>query len=386
MGRKKIKIERIADERNRQVTFTKRKNGLMKKAMELSVLCDFDIALVIYNSHAKLYQYSSGNIEDVLRRFHTECAEAHEVRNNQDLFDQHFSSQADTSARGKNAASTSKRRGNVWRRVAMKTGSYYEDEEAFDEMEDDDEDAEEDEMEEEEDDSKVSSRSKGKEVVASRQSNRRRKTESLPPVSRSEVSNGDENRKGSNQHVAGASGDKTKRDRNARRRFKVEVAEEIKEEHDDKNIEYCGASSAFGHKLRANEMNDMAILVDKDDNPLEIPPEGMELISPTFRWLGSPFPPPNFGDKSMTDANGSSGRAKNLSILIPECMYDDGKRAHGLLGDAHYKLSPSPGPLTALLNSHLAGAPAFTIDHVATHDGRDVYEGFPLSPRVSRQT
>lgn len=399
MGRKKIKIERIADERNRQVTFTKRKNGLMKKAMELSVLCDCDIALVIYNSHAKLYQYSSGNIEDVLRRFHTECAEAHEVRNNQDLFDQHFSSQADTSARGKNAASTSKRRGNVWRRVAIKTGSYYEDEEAFDEMEDDDEDAEEDEMEEEEDDSKVSSRSKGKEVVASRQSNRRRKTESLTPVSRSamfhaharakrdKVSNGDENRKGSNQHVAGASGDKTKRDRNARRRFKVEVAEEIKEEHDDKNIEYCGASSAFGHKLQANEMNDMAILVDKDDNPLEIPPEGMELISPTFRWLGSPFPPPNFGDKSMTDANGSSGRARNLSILIPECMYDDdGKHAHGLLGDAHDKLSPSPGPLTALLNSHLAGAPAFTIDHVATHDGRDVYEGFPLSPRVSRQT
>ena len=134
-------------------------------------------------------------------------------------------------------------------------------------------------MEEEEDDSKVSSRSKGKEVVASRQSNRRRKTESLTPVSRSamfhaharakrdKVSNGDENRKGSNQHVTGASNDKTKRDRNARRRFKVEVAEEIKEEHDDKNIEYCGASSAFGHKLQANEMNDMAIHVDKDDNP-----------------------------------------------------------------------------------------------------------------------
>lgn len=394
MGRKKIKIERIADERNRQVTFTKRKNGLMKKAMELSVLCDCDIALVIYNSHAKLYQYSSGNIEDVLRRFQTECAEAHEARNNQDLFDQHFSSQVDTSARGKNEASTSKRRGNVWRRVAMKTGSYYEDEEAFDEMEDEDELEEEDEMEEE-GDSKFSSRSKGKEIVGSRQSNRRQKTEDLPPVSRSamfhaharvkrdKVSHGDENGKGSKQCVAGPSGDTSKGTRNTRRRFKVEVAEQTKEDRDDGNAEYCGAISAFSHKLRGYDIDDVAILVDKDDNPLEIPPEGMELISPTFRWLGSPLP--NFGDKSTTDANGSVGRARNLSILIPESVYgDDGKRAHDSLGGAHDKVSPSPGPLTALLNSHLAGAPAFTIDHVTTHDGRDVYEGFPLSPRASR--
>ena len=56
VGRKKIRIERITDERNRQVTFTKRKNGLMKKAMELSVLCDCDIALVIFNSNNKLFQ------------------------------------------------------------------------------------------------------------------------------------------------------------------------------------------------------------------------------------------------------------------------------------------------------------------------------------------
>jgi hypothetical protein len=44
------------------VTFTKRKNGLMKKAMELSVLCDCQIALVIFNSNNKLFQYSSGDI------------------------------------------------------------------------------------------------------------------------------------------------------------------------------------------------------------------------------------------------------------------------------------------------------------------------------------
>ena len=54
MGRKKISIARISDERNRQVTFTKRKFGLMKKAYELSVLCDCEIAVIIFNSHNKV--------------------------------------------------------------------------------------------------------------------------------------------------------------------------------------------------------------------------------------------------------------------------------------------------------------------------------------------
>ncbi|KAF9560532.1 myocyte enhancer factor, partial [Lunasporangiospora selenospora] len=54
MGRKKIQIKTIMDERNRQVTFQKRRFGLMKKAMELSVLCDCQIGLIIFNSNNKL--------------------------------------------------------------------------------------------------------------------------------------------------------------------------------------------------------------------------------------------------------------------------------------------------------------------------------------------
>ena len=94
VGRKKIRIERIADERNRQVTFTKRKNGLMKKAMELSVLCDCQIALVIFNSNNKLFQYSSGDINQVLTRFKNDTVGPHEKRTNKDLFAQHFKNQA----------------------------------------------------------------------------------------------------------------------------------------------------------------------------------------------------------------------------------------------------------------------------------------------------
>ena len=68
-----------------QVTFTKRKNGLMKKAMELSVLCDCDIALVIFNSHNKLFQYSSKDIDSILAKYSKVCHEPHEKRNNTDV-------------------------------------------------------------------------------------------------------------------------------------------------------------------------------------------------------------------------------------------------------------------------------------------------------------
>mmetsp|Transcript_3993 Transcript_3993/g.14198 ORF Transcript_3993/g.14198 Transcript_3993/m.14198 type:complete len:370 (+) Transcript_3993:199-1308(+) len=93
MGRKKIRIERIPDERNRQVTFTKRKNGLMKKAMELSVLCECDIALLIFNSNGKLFQYASTDLETVLGKYAQWSGEARETRNNRDLFAQHCADQ-----------------------------------------------------------------------------------------------------------------------------------------------------------------------------------------------------------------------------------------------------------------------------------------------------
>ncbi|KAM9376678.1 myocyte enhancer factor 2aa isoform 3-T5 [Pholidichthys leucotaenia] len=84
MGRKKIQITRIMDERNRQVTFTKRKFGLMKKAYELSILCDCEIALIIFNSSNKLFQYASTDMDKVLLKY-TEYNEPHESRTNSDI-------------------------------------------------------------------------------------------------------------------------------------------------------------------------------------------------------------------------------------------------------------------------------------------------------------
>ncbi|KAI8812109.1 MADS box transcription factor MEF2, partial [Cladochytrium replicatum] len=65
MGRKKIKIQQIQDERNRQVTFLKRKYGLMKKAYELSVLCDCEISLIIFNHNNKLVQFASSDMDQI---------------------------------------------------------------------------------------------------------------------------------------------------------------------------------------------------------------------------------------------------------------------------------------------------------------------------------
>jgi hypothetical protein len=69
VGRKKVDIRPIPEGRKRQVTFMKRKTGLLKKAMELSILCQCEMAVVIFNHNGKLYDYGSTNIHKTIRRF-----------------------------------------------------------------------------------------------------------------------------------------------------------------------------------------------------------------------------------------------------------------------------------------------------------------------------
>ncbi|KAL4276509.1 hypothetical protein AHAS_Ahas20G0214300 [Arachis hypogaea] len=59
MGRGKIEIKRIENTTNRQVTFCKHRNGLLKKAYELSVLCDAEVALIVFSSRGRLYEYAN---------------------------------------------------------------------------------------------------------------------------------------------------------------------------------------------------------------------------------------------------------------------------------------------------------------------------------------
>ncbi|KAH0912823.1 hypothetical protein HID58_036144 [Brassica napus] len=59
MGRGKIVIQRIDDSTSRQVTFSKRRKGLIKKAKELAILCDAEVGLIIFSNTDKLYDFAS---------------------------------------------------------------------------------------------------------------------------------------------------------------------------------------------------------------------------------------------------------------------------------------------------------------------------------------
>ncbi|CAN6854357.1 hypothetical protein Bca4012_041292 [Brassica carinata] len=70
MGRGRVQLKRIENKINRQVTFSKRRSGLLKKAHEISVLCDAEVALVVFSSKGKLFEYSTdSSMERILERY-----------------------------------------------------------------------------------------------------------------------------------------------------------------------------------------------------------------------------------------------------------------------------------------------------------------------------
>ncbi|PQQ11062.1 SVP-like protein [Prunus yedoensis var. nudiflora] len=68
MTRRKIQIKKIDNTTARQVTFSKRRRGLFKKAQELSTLCDAEIALVVFSATGKLFEYTSSSVQQVIER------------------------------------------------------------------------------------------------------------------------------------------------------------------------------------------------------------------------------------------------------------------------------------------------------------------------------
>ncbi|XP_050224501.1 agamous-like MADS-box protein MADS3 isoform X2 [Mercurialis annua] len=82
MGRGKVVLERIENKINRQVTFSKRRNGLLKKAFELSLLCDAEVALIIFSSRGKLSEFGSDDVAKTLERYRQYCYSSKNVNNN----------------------------------------------------------------------------------------------------------------------------------------------------------------------------------------------------------------------------------------------------------------------------------------------------------------
>ncbi|EFH54885.1 hypothetical protein ARALYDRAFT_320100 [Arabidopsis lyrata subsp. lyrata] len=81
MGRGKIVIQKIDDSTSRQVTFSKRRKGLIKKAKELAILCDAEVCLIIFSSTDKLYDFASSSVKSTIERFNTTKMEQQQLLN-----------------------------------------------------------------------------------------------------------------------------------------------------------------------------------------------------------------------------------------------------------------------------------------------------------------
>ncbi|KAF3778120.1 Agamous-like MADS-box protein [Nymphaea thermarum] len=69
MGRRKIEIKKIEDKDKGHVCFSKRRNGLMKKASELSILCGAEIAVIVFSPAGKSYSFGSPSVHSIVHRF-----------------------------------------------------------------------------------------------------------------------------------------------------------------------------------------------------------------------------------------------------------------------------------------------------------------------------
>ena len=68
-GRKKIEIKKLDKESNKQVTFSKRRQGLFKKASELCVLCDVQVAMIVFSPADKLFCFGQPNTDTILNSY-----------------------------------------------------------------------------------------------------------------------------------------------------------------------------------------------------------------------------------------------------------------------------------------------------------------------------
>ncbi|CAL5209783.1 unnamed protein product [Lathyrus oleraceus] len=68
-GRQKIEMKKMSNESNMQVTFSKRRGGLFKKASELSTLCGADMALVVFSPGEKVFSFGHPHVDTIIDRY-----------------------------------------------------------------------------------------------------------------------------------------------------------------------------------------------------------------------------------------------------------------------------------------------------------------------------
>ncbi|KAL9335700.1 hypothetical protein Peur_072881 [Populus x canadensis] len=81
MARGKVQLKRIENATSRQVTFSKRKNGLLKKAYELSILCDAEVAVIVFSQKGTLFKFASTDqIQKTIDRYRKNAKQLHTDR------------------------------------------------------------------------------------------------------------------------------------------------------------------------------------------------------------------------------------------------------------------------------------------------------------------
>lgn len=69
IGRQKIELKKMSNVSNLQVTFSKRRFGLFKKASELCTLCGANILMIVFSPGGKVYSFGHPNVRDLIYRF-----------------------------------------------------------------------------------------------------------------------------------------------------------------------------------------------------------------------------------------------------------------------------------------------------------------------------
>ncbi|KAF8394037.1 hypothetical protein HHK36_020239 [Tetracentron sinense] len=69
MGKRKIEIEKLEDPNKRQVTFSKRRKGLFKKAADACFLCDAEIAVIVFSPAGKPYSFGHTSVDSLIDRY-----------------------------------------------------------------------------------------------------------------------------------------------------------------------------------------------------------------------------------------------------------------------------------------------------------------------------
>jgi hypothetical protein len=82
MGRRKIEIEIVKDPNTRQVTFSKRRTGLFKKANELSILCGAEVAIVVFSPGDRPYSFGHPGVDVVAAKYLQQEADASDSQGN----------------------------------------------------------------------------------------------------------------------------------------------------------------------------------------------------------------------------------------------------------------------------------------------------------------